>query len=108
MLIALPYMHALCLLSSTNGTSRSAPGLGPFSSFTMGSVCSTHPWQCHILIYIYIYIYIYIRLYVLHPMQVAADTNDAVESPTTDAQDAGMQQVPDVQEAEKQLSNKKV
>lgn len=44
----------------------------------------------------------------LHLMQAAADTNGAVEPPTTDAQDATLQQIPHVQEAEKQLPNKKV
>lgn len=39
--------------------------------------------------------------------QAAADTNGAVEPPTTDAQDASLQQIPHVQEAEKQLPNKK-
>ena len=44
----------------------------------------------------------------LQPVQAAADANEAVDPPTTDVQDAGLQQVPVVQQAEKQLSDKKV
>lgn len=43
-------------------------------------------------------------VYVLHVMQAVRDSDTAVETPSTDAKDASLQQTADAQEAQQQLA----